>query len=37
MCGGTLAPTIFVPALFSMGGVSKVWNGAGDGTSHSSP
>jgi len=26
-----------VAAEFSFGGFSKVWNGAGDGTSHSSP
>src|ERR1700754_4051360 len=30
-------PITLVAAAFSFGGVSKVWNGAGDGTSHSRP
>jgi hypothetical protein len=29
--------TIFVAEALSLGGSSKVWNGAGDGTSHSRP
>src|SRR5450755_129772 len=32
-----IQPITLVAAAFSFGGVSKVWNGAGDGTSHSSP
>src|SRR5262249_42165470 len=36
VCVGGHAITL-VPAAFSLGGVSKVWKGAGEGTSHSSP
>src|SRR5574343_1836588 len=35
--GRVLQPITLVAVASSLGGVSKVWNGAGDGTSHSRP